>query len=346
MNHEKLDQKLPFISVIMPIRNEERHIAEALSSLQKQTYPVGRFEVIIVDGMSDDRTREIIDKLKTHSPSVQLLDNPGKIVPTAMNIGLRAARGDIIVRVDGHAIVAPDYLEQCVATLSRVDAACVGGRIESINDTFIGRVIADAMSSPFGVGNSAFRTSEGEGYVDTLAFGAYPRWVFANIGLFDEELVRCQDDEFNYRLRKSGGKIYLTQRIRSRYYPRTNLKKLLKQFLQYGYWKVRVLQKHPNMMQPRQFVPPCFVLSFLTAGVLAPFWPAMATIATAILGLYTLASFSVSALVGSKRGLQYFVVLPLVFAILHFGYGAGFLFGLVKFATRWRATRVFQEIPS
>jgi hypothetical protein len=191
------------------------------------------------------------------------------------------------------------------------------------------------MSSSFGVGNSAFRTSEFDGYVDTLAFPSYPASIFERTGLFDEELVRCQDDEFNYRLRELGGKIYLTPRIRSRYYPRTSVRKVLKQYYQYGMWKVRVMQKHPHMMQTRHFAPPVFVLAQATSLATAMWWPAMWWAFLAIVGSYGLASLGMSLRIAAKTDIRYAALLPVVFASLHFGYGVGLLVGLAKFARRW-----------
>lgn len=328
----------PFITVICPIRNEEKHIEACLQSILDQDYDPALMEILVVDGMSSDGTRAIVRKLRAQDGRIRLLDNPGHIVPTAMNIGIQQARGEIIVRVDGHATIAGNYLSACVRHLAATGAACVGGPIESINTTYVGHAIALAMSFPFGVGNSRFRTSNFCGYVDTLAFGAYRREVFEKIGLFDEELVRCQDDELNYRLRKFGGEIYMTPDIRSRYFPRARLKKLWRQYFQYGYWKVRVLQKHPRMMQPRQFVPGAFVgaviCSPMSALFLQPTWLAGA----GILGLYTAANLCAALVLSCQRGLKYLPLLPLVFMLLHFSYGLGFLWGLIRFAGRWGKT--------
>jgi succinoglycan biosynthesis protein ExoA len=335
LEEETSGSLLPLVSVIMPIRNEEKHIGEAVSAVINQTYPRDKIEIIVVDGMSDDRTREIIGGLMDRA-AVTILDNPKRIVPHGLNIGIRRASGSIIARIDGHAVMAPDYIEQCVETLNRTQAACVGGRIKSVNATFVGKVIAQAMSSTFGVGNSAFRTSDFEGYVDTLAFPSYPASIFERTGLFDEEFVRCQDDEFNFRLRELGGRIYLTPRIQSLYYPRTSVKKLLKQYYQYGYWKVRVMQRHPHMMQWRHFVPSVFVASLATSAFVSLIWSPMWWGFLGIVTAYVLASFAMSLRIAIKTDIRYSVLLPIVFACLHFGYGTGLLVGLATFAGRWR----------
>ncbi|HLH29636.1 MAG TPA: glycosyltransferase family 2 protein [Terriglobia bacterium] len=326
---------LPLVTVLMPIRNEEQYIAEAVTAVLNQTYPSDKIEILVVDGMSDDRTRQIINSLPSAS-SIRILDNPKRIVPAGLNIGIRAARGEIIARVDGHAVIEPSYVASVVSMLNGGNLACVGGPIETVNSTFTGKTIAEAMSSRFGVGNSAFRTSDFEGFVDTLAFPSYPAWVFASTGLFDEELVRCQDDEFNYRLRKLGGRIFLTSKIRSRYYARGHLSKLWKQYFQYGFWKVRVFQKHSSMMQTRHFIPTLFLLSLVSTLLGALLWKPMLLMTAAIAGFYLLISVVFSTAIAAKKDWRYVFVLPLVFAILHTSYGSGFLVGLVKFASRWR----------
>jgi GT2 family glycosyltransferase len=233
-------------------------------------------------------------------------------------------------------MINENYISRCIEYLERTGADCVGGPIESINTTYVGRAIALAMSFPFGMGNSRFRTSNYTGFVDTLAFGAYRREVFEHIGMFDEELVRCQDDELNYRLRKYGGTIFMTPEIRSRYFPRASLKKLWRQFYQYGYWKVRVAQKHSTMMQPRQFVPGVFVCAVLGSVAVASVVKALTLFPVGVFAVYSFANTLASLALSLKRGIRYLLVLPLIFFILHFGYGLGFVWGLIKFSKRWK----------
>lgn len=336
---------LPFLSIILPIRNEEKYIEKTLRSVFAQTYPRKQLEILIVDGMSSDSTREIIADLAEAHPefSLTLLDNPGRIVPCAMNIALARARGEIIVRVDGHCEIAPDYLAQCVSILMEEAVDGVGGPIETIGEDTLSTAIAFAMSSSFGVGGSAFRTIKDRTMlVDTVAFPAYTRDAIRLAGLYDEELVRNQDDEYNYRLRKLGGKILLSPEIRSRYYSRSTMRSLWKQYFQYGYWKVRVLQKHPRQMHPRQFAPPLFVAALLASGVSA-FYPSLRVMALVIPGFYLLANLAASlATHGPRNGPvagRPGMYLPLVYAILHVSYGLGFLLGLIKFASRWGDAR-------
>jgi len=325
-----------FLSIISPIRNEEKYIDKCLASLVNQDYDKQNYEILVIDGVSTDKTREIVKQYESNYDNIKLFDNPNKTVPYALNIGIKHAIGDVIIRVDGHAVIEKDYLLQCVKYLKNTRAECVGGVIENINETYIGKAIALAMSSPFGVGNARFRTSGEEGFVDCLAFGAYRREVFDKIGNFDEEFVRCQDDELNYRLRKFGGKIFFTPKIKSYYYPRSNLKKLWRQYFQYGFWKIRVLQKHFKTMQPRQFVPPAFVFSLLTTGVLGVFSTRALWLFLSIILTYLVACFAVSLKISLKKGFEYLKILPIIFFMLHISYGLGFLFGLIRFLKYWK----------
>lgn len=322
-----------YISIICPIRNEARYIEKLLRSLLAQDFDLSRMEILVVDGMSTDGTRSIVQALCQSHAQIRLLDNPRKTAPYAMNIGLRAARGDIIVRVDGHAYLSANYLRECETHLAATGAECVGGVITSVTENETGRAIAAAMSSVFGVGNARFRTSGAAGYVDTLAFGAYQKTVFETIGRFDEELTRCQDDEFNYRMIKAGMKIYFHPSIISFYYPRQSLTRLWKQYFGYGMWKVRVLQKHLSVMRLRQFVPFLFVSSLLFSAMAGLFHRAWLIPGAAILALYTLASLYFSVRLVRQKKAQCHIRLPLVFYILHVSYGLGFLVGLVRFSS-------------
>lgn len=325
------------VSLILPIHDESRYIARTLDAILAQDYPAHSFEILIVDGMSNDDTREIVQGFASRYPKRQIciLDNPGKIVPTGMNIALRQAKGDIIIRVDGHCIIAPDYVRKCVEHIQNDHIDGVGGSMESIGETHMAKVIAIGMSSPFGVGNSAFRTTSGKSRLaDTVPFPAYTRQIIERVGLYDEELVRNQDDEYNYRIRESGGKILLADDVRSIYFSRASLKGLWRQYFQYGFWKVRVLQKHPRQMSSRQFVPPVFVLALLMSLLFA-LLPATRPLSPLVPLFYLLANLGASLWTASKRGWLYLPFLPVTYAILHLSYGSGFLVGLFKFWNRW-----------
>lgn len=326
----------PLVSIVLPIRNEVNYIKNTLTAVFAQDYPAESLEILIADGESTDGTREIISQISQNlQHTIKVIDNSQKIVPTALNAALSQANGDIIIRVDGHTIVASDYIRQCVSVLQKSEADNVGGKMHAVGENYFGKVVAIATSTPFGVGGGRFHYSDYEEWVDTVYMGAWRRDVFERIGLFDEELVRDQDDEFNYRLRANGGKILLSPKIKSKYTVRGTPAKLWKQYFQYGYWKVRVLQKHPRQMRPRQFIPPLFVLILLVGIVVWIFssleWVLLALIGRAYLG----ANFIMSLWAASQNGWSYLPLLPITYAILHLSYGLGFLVGLFRFAHRW-----------
>jgi glycosyltransferase involved in cell wall biosynthesis len=327
---------LPTVSVVMPIRNEADFITRSLGAVLSQDYPADRMEVIVADGCSDDGTREIVRAMAARDSRVTVLDNQGRIVATGLNQALAIAKGEIVVRVDGHCEIAPDYVRCCVSHLQRGEAEGVGGPLDTVGQSAIARAIAVAMSSRFGVGNSAFRTVTGRSLiVDTVAFPAYTREVLDRVGPFDTELVRNQDDEYNYRLRKMGGRLLLAADVHSRYHSRSSLTSLWRQYFQYGYWKVRVLQKHPRQMRPRQFVPPAFVAGLVLSALALP-WSIGRWSFAAVVLLYGLANLvAVATSVRRLAGIAGVVYLPVAFAILHLSYGSGFLVGLVKFWNRW-----------
>lgn len=325
---------LPHVSVVMPIRNEAGFIARSLGSVLAQDYPRSHLDVVVVDGCSDDETPAIVAGMAEKDERITLLQNRGRIVATGLNQALAVAAGAIVVRVDGHCEIAPDYVRRCVANLQRGDVAGVGGPLDTVGTTPVARGIAAAMSSRFGVGNSAFRTLKGTSrLVDTIAFPAYTREAIERAGPFDTELVRNQDDEYNFRLRGLGCRLLLAADVRSRYYSRSSLRSLGRQYFQYGYWKVRVLQKHPGQMSLRQFVPPAFVLAAITL----PLLPLGPWLWGAMLACYVLALIAAAVAVTRHAGeWRLLATVPLAFVILHVSYGAGFLAGLAAFWNRWR----------
>ena len=331
-----LHDGLPSVSVVMPIRNEANAIARGLGAVFAQDYPSAKLEVIVADGGSTDGTREIVRSLQRDHPNLRMIDNPPGIVATGLNAAILQAEGEVIVRVDGHTEIATDYVRQCVADLARTGAENVGGRMSAVGGGAFGRAVALATSSPFGVGGARFHYSDREEWVDTVYMGAWRRDVFDRFGLFDEELVRDQDDEFNYRIRSRGGRILLSPRIRSRYTVRSTPRALWRQYFQYGFWKVRVTQKHPRQMRPRQFVPPLFAATLLFSLGTSFFSPVGRILFVLALGSYLVANLVSSAWTARSAGPESLLLLPPVFAIVHLAYGSGFLRGLVRFAGRWR----------
>ncbi|MBI5303630.1 MAG: glycosyltransferase family 2 protein [Chloroflexi bacterium] len=330
------------VTVILPIRNEARYIARTLESLLTQDYSQEKIEILVVDGMSGDGTRQIVTEFEQRDSRIRLLDNSQQIVPAAMNKGIRAARGTIVIRVDGHTVIAQDYVRRCVVQLATTGADNVGGPMRAESDTWIGNAIVLATSSPFGVGGARFHYAETPGWVDTVYMGAYRREVFDRIGLFDEELVRNQDDELNFRLIQAGGKIWLDPQIRSTYYSRSTLRGLWKQYFEYGFWKVRVIQKHRRPASWRHLVPATFVLA-LFVSTLASIFVQSPIPFPAVACPYVLASLFISLTIAAREGWRYAPILPLAFATMHVAYGVGFLAGIARFGFAKRSPSVSQR---
>ncbi len=332
--------KYPFVSIVMPVRNEIGYIQRSLQAVLAQDYPRERMEILIVDGMSEDGTREYIHDQQRHTPNLYLLDNPAYIVPAGLNIAIAEAKGEIVIRVDGHCVIAPDYVRRCVEYLERESVVGVGGPMETVGETPTASTIALAMSSPFGVGNSAFRVRvNAHRYVDTIPFPAYRMSTLRAAGPFDETLIRNQDDEYNYRLRAMGGKLLLAPDVRSKYYSRSSLGALWKQYFQYGYFKVRVLQKHPAQFSLRQFVPPAFVGTLLVALVSSVFVVPMRYLLLGLILTYSTVNLGVSLHIMKHHGRKHILRLPLAFATLHIAYGLGFWTGLLTLGWRFLITR-------
>ncbi len=320
----------------MPVRNEESFIERSVGSVLIQDYPHAQLEIVIADGESTDGTLDLIEKLagETDIP-IKIVQNPKRIAPAALNLAIAAARGEVIVRIDGHCEIDKDYVSNCVELLTSGKADGVGGPIETIGGGLQAEAIALAMSSKFGVGGSAFRTlKDREMYTDTVAFPGYTRDIIERAGPFNEELVRNQDDEYNFRIRKLGGRILLSPRIRSKYYSRSTLRSLWSQYFQYGYWKVRVLQMHPAQMSVRQFVPFLFVVSLTILSISSIFLVASRWILGAAVVSYVTANLLASFSAAGRR-IQVVPYLILSFCILHVSYGLGSVAGLFVFRNRW-----------
>lgn len=334
-----MTDKRPTVSVVIPCRNEIAHIEACLRSILMQDPPMGGFEVIVADGMSDDGTRDILERLAKEDTRLHIIDNPGRIVPTGLNAAIQAARGSIIVRMDAHTEYAPDYIRQCVAVLQETGADNVGGPTRTKGTGYVQSAICAVYHSPFAVGGARFHNVEYEGYVDTVQYGCWRREVFDRIGLFDEELVRNQDDEFNLRLTRAGGKIWQSPRIKSWYRPRESLTALWRQYAQYGYWKVRVIQKHYLPASVRHLVPGGFVCAVMTLPPVSLVWPPAIWGWLGLIGVYGACTLVASVLTAARAGWRLLPLLPIVFACYHFAYGYGFLRGVVDFVILRRGPR-------
>jgi len=325
------------ISIILPIRNEKMSIGKTLDSILTQSG--NEYEIIVSDGMSTDGTRNIVKLFQEKNENIQLIDNPEQIVSTGFNRALSMAKGEIIIRVDGHTTIHPDYLKISVKNFIEKKCDCTGGLIKPASNGVLSENITLATSSRFGVGNSHFHFSDIARWTDTVYLGAYKREVFAKIGGYDEELVRNQDDEFNFRLIQDGGKIWLDPSIQSSYTPRNSFAGFFKQYFQYGFYKIRVMQKRRGFASWRHLVPGLFVSSLLLSLFLYyisenPFSLKL------ILIPYGLASlgFTLSALLKSTKDITSILLLPITFFILHFSYGLGFICGFFYFWNKWKDT--------
>jgi glycosyltransferase involved in cell wall biosynthesis len=330
-----LREEKPVVSLLLAVRNEENHIKACLNSIFEQDYPSHLLEVIIADGRSTDKTKEVIKKLIIHKKNYQLIDNPKIIQSSGWNLALENCNGEVISIVSGHITLPKDYVSELVDTLNRTNAEMVGGSVNIISHSKIGQAICIAMGSAFGVGNARYRLAKVEEETDTVFMGFCRRSVYEKIGGYDETLTKNQDDEFSYRLRKAGGRIICNPEVKSTYYSRSTYQSLWRQYFQYGFYKVRVLQKHPGQMRPRQFVPLLFVLGLILSLVLAAFFSWGWIGLVGLVGLYAFANLAVSLMLAKREGWRYFWLLPTAFATIHVSYGLGFLVGLFKFYDRW-----------
>lgn len=313
----------PLVSVVIPARQEESHIRQCLAAVLAQKVD-SLYEVLVVDGMSTDRTRDAVKEIAESHERIRLLDNPKHLVASAMNIGIRAAKGAFVVRVDGHCRVPPDYLQEVLRAFQESGAECVGGSMVAEGESFWGRIIARATSTTFGMGGKRFHGSGEPRFMDTVYLGAYPATVLTELGMYDERFVRNQDDELNYRLRANGGRVYFTPRIWAAYTTRSTLRRLMSQYAQYGWWKVDVYRKHPGLLQIRHLVPTAFlVVLIVSVGLAALAGGAMWGLPALVIGLHLLGA-TLSCLLEEVPPTQIFPML-LVFLIIHLSYGAGFL---------------------
>ncbi len=321
------------LSVIVPCRNERDYIAKFIKSVLSQEVLDCAFEIIVADGMSDDGSREILNKIAAEYPRIVVIDNPERNTPCALNHAIRAAQGEIIIRMDVHTEYAADYIQQCVAVLEYSGADNVGGPWHAVGARYLQRAIALAFQSPFSSGGARSHDTVYEGEVDSVYLGCWKKTTLARLSLFDEELIRNQDDELNLRIVRSGGKVWQSPKIKSWYHPRGSLFALFRQYMQYGYFKVRVIQKHKLPASIRHIVPALFVGGLIALAVLSPVSVFASWAAAFLMGAYSIANLTASVITcrnASSR--KYLPVMPAVFAAYHFGYGYGFLRGVIAFA--------------
>lgn len=318
------------VSVVVPIRNEADHISACLESLINQSFPSEKYEVIAVDGNSSDATASIIRQVQKVSSNLQLVENPAGITPIGMNLGIRCARGAIIVIASAHATYPRDFIETSVKQLDMRGADVVGGPLVTVaaDTSFGARLVAAVLSNPFGVGNSNFRTSREEGFVDTVPFGAFRKEIFDRVGMYNEKLVRNQDNDLNARIRKAGGKIYLTPALTTHYHPVKSFSGLLKYAFKTSKWHIFTLRENRQSMGLRHLAPAMF-LGLLLLVLPVSFVRTWALdFLIGVLCTYILTGLYFSMRSEAEGSWDVALVQPLATFCFHIAYGAGTLFGL------------------
>ena len=341
------------VSVIVPCRNEIRHIRAFLDSVFSQELGQGEMEVLVADGMSDDGTRVVLDEFEKRFATLKVLDNPEKIVSTGLNRAIRQAQGEIIIRMDAHTQYAPDYVRSCVEVLQETKADNVGGPALTRAEGYVAQAIADAFQTPFARGGGKFRDPRYEGPADSVPYGCWRKSTLARIGMFDEKFVRTQDYELNVRIVSSGGKVWQSPKITSWYWARTSLSELFQQYFQYGFWKVAVSRKHRRPASWRDLVPGLCMLVGATlllcaggaslggaSGWRNVFLGVWVTLASS----YSIASFAAAFSVARRKGWIFLPFLPIVFATYHLSHGLGFLLGLMYPPTHWDRRNSIQKV--
>ena len=311
------------VSIIIPMYNEESFIGQCLDGFSNQTYPKENFEIIVVDGMSSDDSKNIVKEYQKQYSNIILLNNEKRKTPISFNIGIKFSKSDVVSIFSAHSKPSKEYIETAIETLVKTKADCVGGPMNAISSTILGNAIAKSTSTPFGVGHSLFHYSKKPGYVNTVYQGFFYRELFYKIGFFDEDLIRNQDDEMSYRIQKYGGKIYYNPNIKSDYYSRTNMKKLFLQYFQYGLFKPLVFYKTKYGMQIHHFVPTIFSLYLIS---LFMFFDNLFYLTPLI--MYIILNLYFSLISNCKMASK--IVSIMIYPVLHISYGLGFIFGFFK----------------
>ncbi len=316
----------PRVSILMPVRNEQDFLARTLETVFAQDFPHADTEILIIDGSSTDATPLIVQALASVHPGLRLLANPQRLQSFGLNLGIREARGDFIVRMDAHTLYAPDYVRKCVELLERGDAAEVGGVQRAIGNSFASCAIALAMSHPFGVGDARFRYTTREIYAETVYLGAWKRSTLLALGGFRNEVN--EEGDLNFRLRQAGLRILVSPQIRLEYIVRQSLPRLARQYAWYGRAKMQTLSRYPDSLQLRQLAPPLLLAALLLSALLFPFSPAAAL---SVPAAYAAATLLASAHLARRGGWKYFPLLPVVFALMHLSWALGSVAGMWRF---------------
>lgn len=318
----------PFVTVVLPCLDEERHIEACLRGALAQDYPPDRLEIVVADGGSRDATRSIVARVAAEDARVTLVDNPGRLQSAGMNEAVRRARGDVVVRMDVHAEYALDYVRRSVEVLARTGAANVGGAARTRSTSPFQRAVCAALDSPLGVGGSKYRNPENEGWVESVFNGAFRRSVFETVGLYDPRAVTNEDAELNQRIRDAGGGVYLSREVVVHYLPRDRVAALARQYFKYGQGRARTTLKHRKLPSLRPIVP--FLGVVLGAALVAT--SPLHGLTPWALGAYAALALAEAARVGGRGGLRQVLTVWGIFPVLHVAHGLGFAAGLVRYA--------------
>jgi succinoglycan biosynthesis protein ExoA len=317
----------PYVTIAMPCLDEEAYIEASVRSALAQDYPADRIEMVVADGGSTDRTLAILERLAASDPRVRVVPNPGRIQATGMNEAIRAAQGDVVVRMDAHCEYAPDYVRSCVDVLRRTGADNVGGAQRLRAKTRFQGALCAALSSPAGVGGARYRSTEKEGDVDTVFLGAFDRSVFERVGLYDPGAVTNEDAELNQRILERGGRVYLSRSIVVHYFPRGDFRSLARQYHAYGQGRARTLCKHRAVPSLRPLVPFAFVVAAAALLIL----PDLRPLAPWLLGAYLAITGAEALRVGREEGPFAVPLVWAMFPVMHVSHGTGFARGLCRY---------------
>lgn len=329
MLRDAVDHAPPHVTIAMPCLDEERYVEACLRSVLAQDYPADRLEIIVADGGSRDRTREIVARIAAEDPRVQVVDNPRRVQAAAMNEVIRRARGDVVIRMDIHAEYARDYVRRCVEVLERTGADNVGGAQRARAETPFQQALCAALDSPLGMGGARYRSADAEGWVDTVFLGAFRRSVFEEVGLYDPGAVTNEDAELNQRIIDAGGRVYLSRDIVVHYAPRDSFRKLAVQYFRYGRGRARTVLKHRRLLSPRGVIPFVMVVAGAALLLVSPLH-----LAPLAFGAYAVIAVAEALRVARRLGPAGVARAAAIFPVLHTAHGLGFGAGLVRYLRR------------
>lgn len=321
---------LPVVSIVIPMYNEMLMIEKCIGSVLCQDYPQESIEILVVDGNSKDGSREKIQEISKAHSNIRLLENPHRMTPKALNIGIKNAMGDIVIILGAHTTIKQDFIRQNVSNMQKMNVKCVGGTQINVGETYTQQAIGHAMGSIFGFPSAPYRFWKKEKFVDTVVYAAYRKELFDEVGYFDEKYLISEDAELNWRIRKAGHKIFYTPKIVSYYYPRKTVLKLINQLFRYGILRVNVIKKHIDAAKAIHIIPALFVLLSIVLLISGFFNPVFMNILTVIWSIYILFILIASVITGFKTRLKYIFIFPIIFPSIHLSWGLGFVTGIFK----------------